>query len=123
LRVQLSVKGLVSARLCVKVGVENHAAESCLQQGFCQFAAVSLHRTSCYPVSLRYHQSLTCYAVSSVKASYYHLFFLTALLFGGDINPAHPKHIGSIDPNCNVAEVVKGKETKLIILLIKKSTI
>uniref|UniRef100_A0A8C9ELL6 Protein-serine/threonine kinase n=1 Tax=Pavo cristatus TaxID=9049 RepID=A0A8C9ELL6_PAVCR len=37
------------------------------------------------------------------------------LLFGGDINPAHPKHIGSIDPNCNVAEVVKGKETKLII--------
>uniref|UniRef100_A0A8C9EMK9 Protein-serine/threonine kinase n=1 Tax=Pavo cristatus TaxID=9049 RepID=A0A8C9EMK9_PAVCR len=44
------------------------------------------------------------------------------LLFGGDINPAHPKHIGSIDPNCNVAEVVKGKETKLIILLIKKLT-
>ncbi|KAM9300786.1 pyruvate dehydrogenase kinase, isozyme 3 isoform 3-T4 [Morus bassanus] len=31
------------------------------------------------------------------------------LLFGGDINPAHPKHIGSIDPNCNVAEVVKAK--------------
>uniref|UniRef100_A0A4W3H641 Protein-serine/threonine kinase n=1 Tax=Callorhinchus milii TaxID=7868 RepID=A0A4W3H641_CALMI len=31
------------------------------------------------------------------------------LLFGGDTNPAHPhpKHIGSIDPNCNVAEVVK----------------
>ncbi|KAE8622352.1 hypothetical protein XENTR_v10005207 [Xenopus tropicalis] len=29
------------------------------------------------------------------------------LLFGGDINPAHPKHIGSIDPTCNVPEVVK----------------
>ncbi|XP_002195389.2 pyruvate dehydrogenase kinase, isozyme 3 [Taeniopygia guttata] len=29
------------------------------------------------------------------------------LLFGGDINPAHPKHIGSIDPNCDVTEVVK----------------
>ncbi|EMP25640.1 [Pyruvate dehydrogenase [lipoamide]] kinase isozyme 3 [Chelonia mydas] len=29
------------------------------------------------------------------------------LLFGGDTNPAHPKHIGSIDPTCNVAEVVK----------------
>ncbi|KAM9320874.1 pyruvate dehydrogenase kinase, isozyme 3 [Gastrophryne carolinensis] len=28
------------------------------------------------------------------------------LLFGGDINPAHPKHIGSIDPTCNVPEVV-----------------
>uniref|UniRef100_A0A3B4ETN0 Protein-serine/threonine kinase n=1 Tax=Pundamilia nyererei TaxID=303518 RepID=A0A3B4ETN0_9CICH len=28
------------------------------------------------------------------------------LLFGNDTNPAHPKHIGSIDPNCNVAEVV-----------------
>ncbi|MEE6468627.1 hypothetical protein FKM82_008339 [Ascaphus truei] len=31
------------------------------------------------------------------------------LLFGGDRNPAHPKHIGSIDPTCNVAEVVKAK--------------
>nr|XP_020845531.1 pyruvate dehydrogenase kinase, isozyme 3 isoform X2 [Phascolarctos cinereus] len=29
------------------------------------------------------------------------------LLFGDDPNPAHPKHIGSIDPTCNVAEVVK----------------
>lgn len=28
-------------------------------------------------------------------------------MFGGDINPAHPKHIGSIDPTCNVADVVK----------------
>ncbi|XP_038554391.1 pyruvate dehydrogenase (acetyl-transferring) kinase isozyme 3, mitochondrial-like [Micropterus salmoides] len=28
------------------------------------------------------------------------------LLFGNDINPAHPKHIGSIDPTCSVAEVV-----------------
>uniref|UniRef100_G1U1W3 Protein-serine/threonine kinase n=1 Tax=Oryctolagus cuniculus TaxID=9986 RepID=G1U1W3_RABIT len=31
----------------------------------------------------------------------------TALLFDGSTNPAHPKHIGSIDPNCNVSEVVK----------------
>ncbi|KAJ1188207.1 hypothetical protein NDU88_004970 [Pleurodeles waltl] len=32
-----------------------------------------------------------------------------SLLFGGDIqvNPAHPKHIGSIDPNCSVVEVIK----------------
>ncbi|XP_056155894.1 pyruvate dehydrogenase (acetyl-transferring) kinase isozyme 3, mitochondrial isoform X2 [Lampris incognitus] len=29
------------------------------------------------------------------------------LLFGNDTNPAHPKHIGSIDPTCNVAEVVR----------------
>ncbi|XP_045146678.1 pyruvate dehydrogenase kinase, isozyme 3 [Echinops telfairi] len=29
------------------------------------------------------------------------------LLFGEDTNPAQPKHIGSIDPTCNVAEVVK----------------
>ncbi|XP_035271232.1 pyruvate dehydrogenase (acetyl-transferring) kinase isozyme 3, mitochondrial-like isoform X5 [Anguilla anguilla] len=28
------------------------------------------------------------------------------LLFGNDTNPAHPKHIGSIDPHCSVAEVV-----------------
>ncbi|XP_053554421.1 pyruvate dehydrogenase (acetyl-transferring) kinase isozyme 1, mitochondrial isoform X3 [Bombina bombina] len=34
------------------------------------------------------------------------------LLFGGKVkvNPAHPKHIGSIDPACNVVEVVKGGE-------------
>ncbi|XP_003817511.2 pyruvate dehydrogenase kinase, isozyme 2 isoform X1 [Pan paniscus] len=29
------------------------------------------------------------------------------LIFDGSTNPAHPKHIGSIDPNCNVSEVVK----------------
>ncbi|XP_058041928.1 pyruvate dehydrogenase kinase, isozyme 3 isoform X3 [Ahaetulla prasina] len=29
------------------------------------------------------------------------------LLFGGVTNPAHPKHIGSIDPTCNVADVVE----------------
>ncbi|XP_063063466.1 pyruvate dehydrogenase (acetyl-transferring) kinase isozyme 3, mitochondrial [Engraulis encrasicolus] len=29
------------------------------------------------------------------------------LLFGNDTNPLHPKHIGSIDPTCNVADVVK----------------
>ncbi|KAG8443115.1 hypothetical protein GDO86_011797 [Hymenochirus boettgeri] len=28
------------------------------------------------------------------------------LLFDGGTNPAHPKHIGSIDPNCDVVEVV-----------------
>uniref|UniRef100_A0A2I3TIU1 Protein-serine/threonine kinase n=1 Tax=Pan troglodytes TaxID=9598 RepID=A0A2I3TIU1_PANTR len=31
------------------------------------------------------------------------------LIFDGSTNPAHPKHIGSIDPNCNVSEVVKGE--------------
>ncbi|MGH0150863.1 UNVERIFIED_CONTAM: hypothetical protein FKN15_022085 [Acipenser sinensis] len=29
------------------------------------------------------------------------------LIFEGSRNPAHPKHIGSIDPNCDVVEVVK----------------
>ncbi|XP_032065572.1 pyruvate dehydrogenase (acetyl-transferring) kinase isozyme 1, mitochondrial isoform X3 [Thamnophis elegans] len=31
------------------------------------------------------------------------------LLFGGnvEVNPAHPKHIGSIDPKCNVVDVIK----------------
>ncbi|KAK5890284.1 hypothetical protein CesoFtcFv8_013819 [Champsocephalus esox] len=31
------------------------------------------------------------------------------LLFGGKVkvNPAHPKHIGSIDPNCRVSAVIK----------------
>uniref|UniRef100_A0A3Q2QNT9 Protein-serine/threonine kinase n=1 Tax=Fundulus heteroclitus TaxID=8078 RepID=A0A3Q2QNT9_FUNHE len=27
------------------------------------------------------------------------------LIFDGSVNPAHPKHIGSIDPSCDVAEV------------------
>lgn len=31
-----------------------------------------------------------------------------ALLFDGSTNPAHPKHIGSIDPHCSVADVVRG---------------
>uniref|UniRef100_A0A8C8A070 Protein-serine/threonine kinase n=1 Tax=Oryzias sinensis TaxID=183150 RepID=A0A8C8A070_9TELE len=29
------------------------------------------------------------------------------LLFGGKVNPAHPKQIGSIDPHCHVSEVIK----------------
>ncbi|XP_061333674.1 pyruvate dehydrogenase kinase, isozyme 2 [Pezoporus occidentalis] len=29
------------------------------------------------------------------------------LLFDGSTNPAHPKHIGSIDPHCNVVNVVR----------------
>lgn len=35
---------------------------------------------------------------------------VSALLFGNDTNPAHPKHIGSIDPACNVADVVNGEQ-------------
>ncbi|KAF6299322.1 pyruvate dehydrogenase kinase 2 [Rhinolophus ferrumequinum] len=34
-------------------------------------------------------------------------FLPTALIFDGSTNPAHPKHIGSIDPNCSVSDVVK----------------
>ncbi|KAM6959457.1 pyruvate dehydrogenase kinase, isozyme 4 [Aplochiton taeniatus] len=30
-----------------------------------------------------------------------------SLIFDGSANPAHPKHIGSIDPNCDAVEVVK----------------
>lgn len=40
------------------------------------------------------------------------------LLFGGDTNPAHPKHIGSIDPTCNVADVVKGKDANPVSLTV-----
>uniref|UniRef100_A0A7N8X050 Protein-serine/threonine kinase n=1 Tax=Mastacembelus armatus TaxID=205130 RepID=A0A7N8X050_9TELE len=31
------------------------------------------------------------------------------LIFDGSVNPAHPKHIGSIDPTCDVVGVVKAK--------------
>ncbi|XP_029518773.1 pyruvate dehydrogenase (acetyl-transferring) kinase isozyme 2, mitochondrial-like [Oncorhynchus nerka] len=30
-----------------------------------------------------------------------------SLIFDGSVNPAHPKHIGTIDPDCDVTEVVK----------------
>lgn len=40
-----------------------------------------------------------------------------ALLFGNDTNPALPKHIGSIDPTCNVADVVRGERfTRYVVL-------
>ncbi|XP_038635039.1 pyruvate dehydrogenase (acetyl-transferring) kinase isozyme 2, mitochondrial-like isoform X3 [Scyliorhinus canicula] len=29
------------------------------------------------------------------------------LIFGGTTNPAHPKHIGSIDPDCEVVDVIR----------------
>ncbi|KAG7501245.1 pyruvate dehydrogenase kinase, isozyme 4 isoform X1 [Solea senegalensis] len=29
------------------------------------------------------------------------------LIFNGSVNPAHPKHIGGIDPSCDAVEVVK----------------
>ncbi|NXV50265.1 PDK2 kinase, partial [Uria aalge] len=35
-----------------------------------------------------------------------------ALLFDGSTNPAHPKHIGSIDPHCSVANVVRGPNSQ-----------
>uniref|UniRef100_A0A8C7ZDY9 Protein-serine/threonine kinase n=1 Tax=Oryzias sinensis TaxID=183150 RepID=A0A8C7ZDY9_9TELE len=38
------------------------------------------------------------------------------LIFDGSVNPAHPKHIGSIDPSCDVVEVVKDLDRKLCFL-------
>lgn len=35
--------------------------------------------------------------------------FPPALLFGGKVNLAHPKQIGSIDPHCRVSDVVRGQ--------------
>lgn len=39
-----------------------------------------------------------------------HCAFPSALLFGGKVNPAHPKQIGSIDPHCRVSDVVRGQK-------------
>ena len=36
------------------------------------------------------------------------LFKISALLYGSQIGN-HPRHIGSIDPHCDVLEVIKGK--------------
>lgn len=42
--------------------------------------------------------------------------FTAVLLFGGEmqVNPAHPKQIGSIDPYCHVTDVVKGRSLRII---------
>lgn len=32
-----------------------------------------------------------------------------ALVFDGTTNPVHPNTIGSIDPHCQVADVVRGE--------------
>ncbi|KAG8559640.1 hypothetical protein GDO81_017396 [Engystomops pustulosus] len=44
------------------------------------------------------------------------------LLFGGKVkeNPAHPKHIGSIDPVCDVVDVVRGKISLFLFCWKKK---
>lgn len=61
---------------------------------------------------------LLCLSTPACCASIPFILFCVhlALLFGGDTNPAHPKHIGSIDPTCNVADVVKGKDTNPVSL-------
>ena len=38
------------------------------------------------------------------------IFKISALLYGSQIGN-HPRHIGSIDPHCDVLEVIKGKIT------------
>lgn len=49
------------------------------------------------------------YVCMSPQPTLISMCLCSALLFGNDTNPAHPKHIGSIDPNCSVAEVVSGE--------------
>lgn len=48
-----------------------------------------------------------------------HVCFLfpVALIFDGSVNPAHPKHIGSIDPSCDVVEVVKGNKWSYLLFV------
>lgn len=36
--------------------------------------------------------------------------FSAALIFDGTANPVHPNTIGSIDPHCQVGDVVQGKD-------------
>ncbi|XP_075027517.1 pyruvate dehydrogenase kinase, isozyme 2 isoform X2 [Calonectris borealis] len=40
------------------------------------------------------------------------------LLFDGSTNPAHPKHIGSIDPHCSVANVVRASSSQQPISIV-----
>lgn len=63
----------------------------------------------------RCHSYLRVYFCSYAFAVNMNSFLVSALLFGNDTNPAHPKHIGSIDPACNVADVVNG-EPRLYLL-------
>uniref|UniRef100_A0AAQ4Q188 Protein-serine/threonine kinase n=1 Tax=Gasterosteus aculeatus aculeatus TaxID=481459 RepID=A0AAQ4Q188_GASAC len=40
------------------------------------------------------------------------------LIFDGSVNPAHPKHIGSIDPSCAVVEVIKASFRGLLLSIV-----
>ncbi|MEQ2273460.1 hypothetical protein XENORESO_004371 [Xenotaenia resolanae] len=55
------------------------------------------------------HNPECLYSILAYFMSYILLVFVfpIALIFDGSVNPAHPKHIGSIDPSCDVVEVVK----------------
>lgn len=45
-----------------------------------------------------------------VNLWFLHCGVLPALIFGGKVNPAHPKQIGGIDPHCRVSDVVRGEK-------------
>lgn len=80
--------------------------EYCIAQSHCG------SRNDSKKIVLTVRTLFLCLTISADCVSIPFLLFCVhlALLFGGDTNPAHPKHIGSIDPTCNVADVVKGKD-------------
>uniref|UniRef100_A0AAY5KMU7 Protein-serine/threonine kinase n=1 Tax=Esox lucius TaxID=8010 RepID=A0AAY5KMU7_ESOLU len=43
-----------------------------------------------------------------------------SLIFDGSANPAHPKHIGTIDPDCDVTEVVKDAISTCVLFCIEQ---
>ena len=43
------------------------------------------------------------------------IVFISALLYGSQIGN-HPRHIGCIDPNCDVLEVARGELTSIRVL-------
>lgn len=67
--------------------------------------------TVCYHLEKQYSNLEKGIREFSLFCSFFIFIFLIALLFGGKGkgSPAHRKHIGSINPNCNVVEVIKGK--------------
>lgn len=45
----------------------------------------------------------------SVLPNMMFFLFTAALIFDGSANPVHPNTIGSIDPHCQVGDVVQGE--------------
>ena len=68
-------------------------------------------------IRLLIYQHSTCFTEYLYRYSHESVFcFSTAMCFGNEV-PVHPTHLGFVDPNCLVEEIIKG-----ILYLLRKIT-